>query len=517
MTSPNTGGAFERALILLAVCIAAVTMPLNFTAAAIALPAIGRDLHATPLEVNWITNAFMLTFGSLLMLAGALSDSFGRKRVFIGGVIGFALSSAALTMVSNMLVFDVMRAVQGVAAAAVFSGGMSALAQVFDGPARIRAFSFVGSSFGIGLAFGPIAAGLIIEAYGWHVIFWMITVLAVVALMLAARFMEESRNPDALGIDWAGAITFTVALGIFTFAILNVPESGLGDPLTLAMFGLALLSFTAFIMIERRVEQPMLDLTLFRFPRFVGVQLLAAAPAYAFVVLLVLLPIRFVGIEGMSALDAGRLMIALSGPLLFLPVVAGYLTRWLTPSTLCGTGLLVSAGGLYWLSHLPLGSAAGQLAWPMLTIGIGISFPWGLMDGLAVSVVPKERAGMATGIFSTTRVAGEGIALALVTALLSALAARHLSELAPQALTDIPDIAQRLITGDMAGAAARLSNTAVDVLAQSYDAAFNTLLLVLTAITTVTAGVVFLFLDRGSIEDTDETAAIRLRAGGLSD
>ncbi|MBV6823125.1 MFS transporter [Pseudomonas sp. PD9R] len=508
---PHTYGAFERTVVLLAVCIAAVTMPLNFTAAAIALPVIGRDLNATPLEVNWITNAFMLTFGSLLMLAGALSDSFGRKRVFIGGVIGFAVSSAALTVVSNMLVFDGMRALQGVAAAAVFSGGMSALAQVFDGPARIRAFSFVGSSFGIGLAFGPIAAGLIIEMFGWHVIFWMITVLAVVALLLGARYMAESRNPAAVGIDWAGAITFTVALGVFTFAILKVPESGLIDPLVLALLVMALLSLLAFILIERRVAQPMLDLTLFRFPRFVGVQLLAAAPAYAFVVLLVLLPVRFVGIEGMSEMDAGFLMIALSGPLLVLPIVAGYLTRWLSPSTLCGTGLLVSAGGLYWLSHLPLGSTADQLTWPMLVIGVGISFPWGLMDGLAVSVVPKERAGMATGIFSTTRVAGEGIALALVTALLSALTAHHLGSLSSQAITDTANAAQHMITGDVAGAVQFLPNIAAGTLAQSYDAAFKTLLLILTAITTLTAGVVFLFLDRGAVEDVCEATATRVR------
>jgi hypothetical protein len=160
----------------------------------------------------------------------------------------------------------------------------------------------------------------------------------------------------------------------------------------------------------------MLDLTLFRYPRFVGVQLLAAAPAYAFVVLLVLLPIRFIGIEGMDEIAAGRLMICLSGPLLILPIVAGQLTRWFAPATICGTGLLVAAGGLVWLSQVPVGEP-NAVAAPMLIIGTGISFPWGLMDGLAVSVIPKERAGMAPGIFNTTRVAGEGVALAIVTAI----------------------------------------------------------------------------------------------------
>jgi MFS family permease len=504
MDASTATHSVRQTLVLLAVCIAAITMPFNFTAAAVALPAIGRAFGGTPMEINWVTNAFMLTFGSFLMVAGALADSFGRKKVFISGVAAFALSSAALTFAPNMTTFDILRAAQGIGAAAAFSGGMSALAQVFDGPARIRAFSFVGSSFGIGLAFGPIAAGVMIEAFGWHVIFLLITVLAAVAFTLAVRYMRESRNPDAAGIDWPGAITFTWALGVFTFGILKVPETGWGDPLVLALFAIAILSFAAFVMIEHRVAQPMLDLTLFRFPRFVGVQLLAAAPAYAFVVLLLLLPIRFVGIEGMSEIEAGRLMIALSAPLLILPIVAGYLTRWFSPSTLCGTGLLVSAAGLYWLSHVPVGSTSIEMALPMLVIGVGISLPWGLMDGLAVSVVPKERAGMATGIFSTTRVAGEGVAVAVVTALLSAFTANRMTDLTPATAGNIVAAAQHLVTGDMTGASSFLPAAGHAALAQGYSAAFSTLLLVLTSITVLTAAVVFLFLDRGSV-DADDT------------
>jgi hypothetical protein len=160
-----------------------------------------------------------------------------------------------------------------------------------------------------------------------------------------------------------------------------------------------------------------MDLTLFRFPRFVGVQFLAAAPAYAFVVLLVLLPIRFIGVEGMSEIKAGQLMICLSGPLLILPLLAGQAARWIAPATICGVGLLAAAAGLVWLSRVP--EAAGALVAPLVLIGIGIALPWGLMDGLAVSVVPKERAGMAVGIFNTTRVASEGVALTVVMAVLS--------------------------------------------------------------------------------------------------
>ncbi len=295
----------RQRLILLAVCITAITMPFNFTAPAVALPAIGQSFGGSPMELSWVTNAFMLTFGSFLMLAGTLADSYGRKKIFIGGVSAFAILAAILPFAPNLMLFDVLRGAQGVAAALAFSGGMSALAQVFDGAGRIRAFSFVGTSFGIGLAIGPVVAGAIIETFNWQLMFLLITVLAVISLALAGRYMPESRNPEAAGIDWPGALTFTWALGIFTFAILEVPESSWTHPLVLGLFGVALLSFVA-----------------------------SAAPAYSFVVLLILLPIRFVGIEGMSAISAGWLLIALSAPLLVdaLPICV---RQGCTGSVLC--------------------------------------------------------------------------------------------------------------------------------------------------------------------------------------
>ncbi|WP_296257802.1 MULTISPECIES: MFS transporter [unclassified Pseudomonas] len=503
MPLPPVADAAQKTWILLAVCIAAITMPLNFTAAAVALPAIGRTFGADPLALNWVTNAFMLTFGSCLMLGGALADSYGRKRLFLAGVSAFAALSAGLTVAPSLLWFDLLRAAQGIAAAAALSGGMSALAQEFEGHERMRAFSFVGSGFGIGLAFGPIASGLMIKAFGWPTIFLMITALASVSTVAGLRFMHESRNRQAAGIDWPGALSFTWALTVFTDAMLQAQQSGWSDPWVVALLICALLSFMAFVFIERRVARPMLDLTLFRYPRFVGVQLLAAAPAYAFVVLLVLLPIRFIGIDGMSEIDAGRLMIALSAPLLVLPIVAGRLVRWLSPSMLCGIGLLVSAAGLLWLSHVPAASPTMAFAWPMLLIGVGISLPWGLMDGLAVSVVPKERAGMATGIFSTMRVAGEGVAVAVVTAILSALTSQHLSDAVPQPTALTSNAAQHLVTGDLSGAASLLPDVGRALLVTGYSDAFSTLLLILTTITLVAAAVVFLILDRGTPGDDD--------------
>jgi MFS family permease len=515
-TGASQAGNIRKIMALIGICAAAAAMPLTFTGPAVALPAISRDLGGSPIALNWVTNAFMLTFGSSLMASGALADSYGRKRTFLMGLVAFLLFSAGLAFAPDIVWFDILRALQGMGAAAAFSGGMAALAQEFEGNARMRAFSIVGSSFGVGLAFGPIASGLMVDSFGWPAIFALVVALGTIAFALGAAFLHETRDPEAKGLDWPGAASFTLALALFTYGVLLAPENGWGSVSVVALLVASAALLAGFWLIERRTARPMLDLTLFRYPRFVGVQLLAAAPAYAFVVLLILLPVRFIGIDGMSEVGAGQMMIALSGPLLVLPVVAGVLTRWFTAAVICGVGLLITAGGLFWLSTIPAGVPASQpllLIGPLLTIGIGISLPWGVMDGLAVSVVPKERAGMATGIFSTTRVAGEGVALAIVSAVLSALVGARLGSGLGGSGEEAARAAQRLVTGDLGAAALAMPHMGREALALNYAQAFSTLLILLASITIFTAVVVVAFLGRKEPETVSEAAVCDSPAG----
>jgi MFS family permease len=493
--------------ILTAVCLAALALPLSFSAGALATPAIGRELAGGPVEMNWITNAFMLTFGSLLMAAGALADRFGRKRLFAIGVSGFALVSLLLGFAPSILVVDLLRATQGVAAAAALAGGTAALAQEFDGRARTRAFSLLGTTFGLGLAFGPVLAGFMIERFGWRAIFATGAVVGVLSLLFGVPQMRESRDPDAQRIDWAGIATFTGALSCFTFGVIQSSESGWSSPLVVgSLLGAALLA-AAFWLIETRVARPMLDLSLFRYPRFVGVQVLPIATCYCYIVLLVVLPLRFVGIDGYSEIDAGLLMLALSAPMLVVPLIAATLTRWMSAGVISGIGLLIATAGLYWLTMMLGGGASNAAIAPLLTIGVGAGMPWGLMDGLSVSVVPKERAGMATGIFSTTRVAGECIALATVSAILAALTqARVLSTLRPHALPgDVAEAAARLAAGDLNRASALLPDVSRAALLHIYADAFGLLLGGLTVVTLLCAIAVFVILGR-TRADEDSSA-----------
>lgn len=482
-------------LILAAVCMAALVLPLSFSGGAVATPAIGRELGGSAVSLTWITNAFMLSFGSLLMAAGALADQFGRKRLFIFGMALFSLTSLALAFAPTVGCLDALRAIQGVAAAAALSSGSAALAQEFESHALTRAFSMLGTTFGVGLAFGPLVAGILIDSFGWRSIFVTTAIIGTLALGFALQRMRETRDPDAAGLDWPGTITFSSTLALFTYGVIQAPSSGWSSPLIVGALAASAALLLAFVLIESRARRPMLDLSLFRYLRFVGVQLLPIGTCYCYIVLVVLLPLRFIGVEGMSEIDAGWLMVALSLPLLVVPAVVASTTRWMSAGVLSGIGFVIAAIGLQWLGAAGVGGSKMSVILPMLLIGIGAGMPWGLMDGLAVSVVPKERAGMATGIFNTARVAGEGVTLAIVGAILAALMqsglGHTLARVGSATTAVISEAAQRLATGDVANAAALLPGVGASVLVSAYADSFHVLLHILTGVTVLAAAAAF--------------------------
>ncbi|RDK02753.1 MFS transporter [Paraburkholderia lacunae] len=501
----------HKLLVLGAVCLSGLSMPVSFTGPAVALPAIAQSLGGTPIALNWVTNAFMLAFGSSLMVGGSLADRYGRKRLFLCGTLGFAILSLLATQASSMSGLDVLRALQGIFSAAALSSGAAALAQEFEGEARTRAFSLLGTTFGVGLSCGPVVAGILIEHFGWRSVFLSVTAITLVAFAFGGKWIRETRDPGATGLDWPGATTFTCALTLFTYAVLRVPEGGWLSAPVVAMLVVSGVAMAAFIVVERRARRPMLDLSLFRYPRFIGVQFLAAAPAYSYVVLVVLLPLRFIGVEGRDAVTAGQMMFALSAPMLMMPLVAGLLTRWLTAGFIAGVGLLLCACGHVWLAQCPPGQLLTQTLLAMIVIGIGVSLPWGLMDGLAVSVVPKERAGMATGIFNTTRVAGEGIALAIVSALLAGMVESSLrrAALAGSGGATLSEAANRLAMGDMSRTLELLPHATRVALVQSYGAAFHLLLYVLAGISVLSAAMVFGFLSHSKLPHLESAGSGR--------
>lgn len=486
----------KKSALVLTACITAALIPLSIAGPAVIIPTISRSLGGSTIELNWIVNAYILTYGSTTLAAGSLADTYGRKRIWLTGLLLFACITAAIPFAPNVFWIDILRLIQGVGAAAAFAGCMASLTQIFEGYARTRIFSLIGTTFGAGAALGPFFAGSLVDTIGWQWAFWFPALTAALGSVLVAMLATETIDPHATGLDWAGAITFTTALGAFTYAIILGPEHGWLSTAVIATFSVSIGLFLAFVLIEISQARPMLDLSLFRNPRFVGVQVLAVAPAYSYVVLLVLIPAKFIGMDGHSAFEAGRLMIALSAPLLMIPFIAGILARWISINVLSGIGLLIAAGGLVWLGFSLSSSNEMSSIAPMLIIGTGIGLPWGLMDGLAVSVAPKERAGMATGIFNAVRLAGDSIALAVVGALLSSQIFYRLS-VAPSTsvpLTSLVEASNRLALGDLANASRAFPYTNGDVLMEAYESALQYLLSSLGAAAAFTALILLVLL-----------------------
>ncbi|HDS1579170.1 TPA: MFS transporter [Stenotrophomonas maltophilia] len=488
---------------LLAVCLAALALPLSFSAGAVAVPALARSAAASPTALAWVTNAFMLTFGSLLLAAGGLADRYGRRRLFLLGTAGFALATGLVCIAPTLPWLDLARGLQGVAAAAALASGSAALAHAWQGPARARVFALLGTTFGAGLALGPLLAGLLLQVLGWRSVFAAGGVLTLVAFGLGVRVLPESHG-ERQRLDIGGMLSFSLTLAALTLALLWLGEFGLhAVRVQLALLATLLLG-GVFVCIERRHPSSLLDLSLFSQTAFLGVQLLPVATCFGYVVLLVVLPLQLLGVHGQSPTQVGLQMLALSAPMLVLPLLAARWAERIGAARLCTFGLLVCACGLYLLSrHAAHPSPLQWLPWLML-IGAGTALPWGLMDGLSVSVVPVQRAGMAAGIFGTVRVAGEGIALAAVTALLALLIGHQLQG-APSA--SLARAGAYLATGAQAQAQALLPTMGSAPLRLASGEALATLLRLLAVLTAGSAVVLHLLLTRASGNPAAEQAA----------
>ncbi|MGC5020278.1 MFS transporter [Micromonospora sp. DT47] len=415
------------AVVLVAVLLSTLSLPVSLTGASVALPDIGRDLDAGLAGVQWVVNGYNATFASFMLATGALADLFGRRRVFAIGLAIFAGSGLLGAVAGNIVLLDVVRALAGVGAAATATSASGMLAHAFQGRARARAFSVFGTTIGVGLAFGPSIAGLLISVFGWRAVF-AAPALAALAVLALTPLLPESRQPQAGRIDWAGTFTFTAALLLLIFGFVQGPELGWSAPVIVAAFGAALALLVAFVRVERRRAEPMFDLALLASPRFLGICLAAATIVAVLVPLLVYLPSYLTTVVGMSPGAAGATLILLTAPTLVLPLLTGVLTRLVPAPVVIVTSVAVVAVGAAWATVLGPDVGAAALAGPLLTIGVGVGLSIGLLDALAIGSVAPGRAATGAGMINTARLASETVAIAVVGAVLASTTAGRLAD-----------------------------------------------------------------------------------------
>jgi MFS family permease len=413
MTSASLSSSREPWPVAVVVCLAASLLPISLTGGSLAAPEVGSDFGSGVAATQWVANGYMLTFATFMAITGSLADRIGRRRVFLGGLVAFAAAGFVAAAGPSVVVVDLARAVAGAGAASVVTSGSAVLADTFTGVRKSRAFAMLGTSFGLGLALGPLIGGALISLGGWRLLFAAIASVATVVLLISPMILRESRGPVG-DVDRAGGLTFTASLSALIIALVEAQQRGWTHPLVLgaAVAGLALMG--AFALIERRRPEPLFDVSLLALPRFLAVCVVPTVLAFGFVALLVVLPPYLGSVEDADSGETGLWLAAMTVPALVVPVFAGLLARRLAPRTILVLSLVVHAVGAGWLAM-----DFNPVALALVGAAFGLSLA--VLDGTAVSVVEPGRSGMAAGLFNTVRLTSEAVGIAAVGAALSTL------------------------------------------------------------------------------------------------
>ncbi len=479
---------------LVAVGLASLMVPLAVTGPAVALTRMGTELTASGQSVQWVLNAYNVTFAASLLAAGGLADRLGRRRMLVAGTLVYALMSLLCAVSTNILVVDVARAVQGIGSAGILTSGAALLAASFEGPARARAFGVLGTAFGAGLALGPVVAGVLIDLVNWRAVFVINLLFAVVVFILSPQ-LRESRN-DGAPIDWLGLCTFSGALFLLTLGFVKGQTAGWASVQTLGSFAGAVVFMIAFAVVEKRSAAPVFNLSLLRRPTFLAVMSQPFTIVFGFVILVVYLPAYFQGADGYSASAAGLLLLPLMVPVFVLPMLIGQFAGRVPPRVVLTISSLLIAAGSLWLITLQPGQSWLAIGGPLLVFGLGVGSAFGVMDNAAVSSVPVTDAGMAAGMFNTTRITGESIATAGAAALLGGVTLARLHSANP----DVSDAAARAIAiQSTQGRAAQALDVVpagqraglLDAAQQGVTSAMHTMVIVVAALALLGAVITF--------------------------
>jgi EmrB/QacA subfamily drug resistance transporter len=391
---------------LIAVSVAIFMLLLDITVVNVALPDIQRSLHSSFQDLQWVVNAYSLTLAAFLLTAGALADRFGRRLVFVTGLIVFTLSSAACGLAGSPLALNLARAVQGAGGAMMFATSLALIAGAFHGKERGVAFGVYGGVIGGAVAVGPIVGGVITSGIGWEWIFFVNVPIGIAAVALTLTQVSESRDPNAHGVDWLGLITFCGSLFLLVFALIEGNEKGWGSTRIVSFLVGSLVLIVLFVIVERRQQRPMLDLTLFQKPAFAGASIVAFAISSSMFAMFLYLTLYIQDVLGYSPLQAGLRFLPITLLSFFVAPLSGRLSVRVPVRLLLGGGLILVGIGLLTMTAVDANSTWTVLVPGFVLAGAGIGLINPPLASTAVGVVHHSRSGMASGINNTFRQVG---------------------------------------------------------------------------------------------------------------
>jgi EmrB/QacA subfamily drug resistance transporter len=481
---------------LIAVCVATFMLLLDITIVNVALPSIQSDLDASLSSLQWVVDAYALTLASFLLVFGSLGDRLGRRRIFAIGFGVFTLASLLCGLASDPTVLNLFRGLQGVGGAAMFATSLALIAQEFEGRERAKAIGIWGATVGGAVAVGPLVGGLITDGLGWEWIFFVNVPIGIAAIFLTETQLANVAATDTQPIDWAGVVTFSLALFGLIFGLIRGNAEGWGSAqILISLIGAAVL-MAAFVAIEARRDNAMLDLSLFRVSSFGGVSIVAWALSASMFALFLYITLYIQDVLNYSPLEAGVRFLPITIISFLVAPAAANLSHRIPVRVLMGVGLILVGVGLLLMHGIELGDSWTGLLPGFLVAGVGIGMTNPMIAETALGVVPPARAGMASGINSTFRQVGIATGVAALGAIFQSQISSKLAELAPQAPPQAADaISSGAIEQAVQSAPPQAQAQALDAANSAFLSGFNEIILI-GAIVAIAGGILGLVMVR---------------------
>ena len=407
----------------------------------VALPSIGADLQFSQENLSWVVNAYVLTFGGFLLLGGRMADLLGRRRVFMIGLVIFALASLAGGLAQTEGQLIAARAVQGLGGALLSPAALSLVTVLFkEGAERNKAMGVWGAVAGSGGAVGVLLGGMLTEWAGWEWVLFVNVPVGIAAAMIAPRLLPESKIDAHRNFDFAGAISITAGLSLLVYTLVDANSAGWGSAQTIGLGALSLALIGSFYVIERRSKAPLMPFPgIFRMRTITGINVSAVLIAAALFSMFFFISLYMQQVLGFSALEAGLAYLPLAvGIIVTAGATAGLVTRFGFKPVLV-SGLIVTAAGLLWFTQVDAGgSYLSDLLGPMLLAAVGLGLAFVSMTVAAVSGVEAHEAGLASGLINTSQQIGGALGLAILATVANTTTTDALAsgDQMPVALTD---------------------------------------------------------------------------------
>jgi EmrB/QacA subfamily drug resistance transporter len=422
MTSGELGRS-RKLLVLATCCLSLFIVGLDITVVNVALPAIEQDLHASVSGLQWVVASYSLVIASLMILAGSTGDRVGRRRTFRVGLVVFTLGSLLCSLAPSLAALIAFRVVQAVGGSMLNPVAMSIIANTFTGRTeRARAIGIWGATFGLSIALGPVAGGLLVSSVGWRSIFWINIPVGLAAIVLAAVFVPESKAPRPRRFDPVGQVLVIITLAALAYGIIQGPVRGWTAPVIIACFVAALAAGTAFAWYESRREHPLLDVRFFRSVPFAGAAIIAVSAFAGLGGFLLLSTIYLQDVRGMSALHAGLYLLPLAAMQAISSPLSGRIVGSRGPRLpLVCAGLAITVSAMT-LTGLTVSTSTISLVISFLLFGLGFGLIGAPITFTAMAGMPTSQAGVAAAVTSTSRQVGSALGVAVIgSAVVSAL------------------------------------------------------------------------------------------------